>query len=348
MMSLEQSTKFRVWAAGNFAAAMMLAVVMVSSALTATARAEDVAGSQDYPLLGRYQGSEIVAYEVTQYDETTVLEGPFDPVDTSKRSGPGFKDVEGRIVLIYYKLPDGRSTLEVMRNYEDSLKGKGFSIVFNCASSKGTCFNGGEPDSGYHLGSAIGDPLKLPKLLGDYANNWFQEGGRYLLAKLDRPEGAVYAALYLGESNQGNVAVVKIVETKEMETGKIEFISAADMSADLTDSGKVLIYGILFDFDKDVIKPESKPTLDEIASLLRSNSDLKLKIVGHTDGKGTADYNLDLSKRRAASVVTALVSDYGIDVARLSAEGAGMNQPVDTNDTEEGRAKNRRVELVKQ
>ena len=133
-----------------------------------------------------------------------------------------------------------------------------------------------------------------------------------------------------------------------METGKIEFISASDMNAALTERGKVSIYGILFDFDKDVIKPEFKPTLDEIASLLTSSSELKLKIVGHTDNKGTPEYNLDLSERRAASVVTALVSDYGIDVGRLSAEGAGMTQPVDTNDTDEGRAENRRVELIKQ
>ena len=349
MMNLGQFAKLGMPVTRRIAAAaMMLVAVIVAPAIADRAWAEDVAGSQDYPLLGRYQGSEIVAYEVTEYDETTVVDAPFDPVDTSKWSGPGFKDVEGRIVLIYYTLPEGRSTLEVMRNYEDSLKSKGFSVVFACATSKGTCFQSGEPESGYHLGSAIGDPLKLPKLVDDYANNWFQEGGRYLLAKLDRPEGTVYAALYLGESNRGNVAVVKIVETKEMETGKIEFISASDMNTALTDSGKVLIYGILFDFDKDTIKPDSKPTLDEIASLLTSNPELKLKIVGHTDNKGAPEYNLDLSERRAASVVIALVSDYGIDVGRLSAEGAGMTQPVDTNDSEEGRAKNRRVELVKQ
>ena len=164
--------------------------------------AADLEGSADHPLVGRYEGAEIVGYQVTEYDEVTVLDGPFDAVDTSKWSGPGFKDIEGRIVLIYYKLPEGRSTLEVMRNYEESLKTKGFSIVFSCATSKGTCFQSGEPDSGYHLGSAIGDPLKLPKLLDDYVNNWFQEGGRYLLARLDRPEGAVYASLYLGESNK--------------------------------------------------------------------------------------------------------------------------------------------------
>ena len=103
-------------------------------------------------------------------------------------------------------------------------------------------------------------------------------------------------------SDRGNVAVVKVVETKEMETGKIEFINATQMDQAITDTGKVVIYGILFDFDKDVVKPESKPTLDEIAKLLQGKPDLKVKIVGHTDNKGTAEYNLDLSSRRAANV----------------------------------------------
>jgi OmpA family len=104
----------------------------------------------------------------------------------------------------------------------------------------------------------------------------------------------------------------------------------------------------LFDFDKDVIKPESKPTLDEIAALLNGKPDLKVKIVGHTDNQGMADYNLNLSKRRAASVVAALTGPYGIAADLLTSEGMGASQPVDTNDTDAGRAKNRRVELVAQ
>ena len=325
-----------------------ICLALAGASAVSAAHAADVAGSQDHPLVGRYQGAEIVGYQVTEYDETTVLDGAFDPVDTSKWSGPGFKDVEGRIILIYYKLPEGRSTLEIMRNYEDSLKANGFSIAFTCATSKGTCFTSGEPDAGYHLGNAIGDPLKLPKLADDYVHNWFEQGGRYLLARLDRPEGAVYVALYLGESSNGNVGVVKVVETKEMETGKIEYIKASEMDTAITDKGSVAIYGILFDFDKDVIKPESKPQLDEIAGLLTSKPDLKLKIVGHTDNQGAADYNLSLSQRRAANVVAALTGVYGIAADRLSSEGAGMTQPVAPNDSEEGRAKNRRVELVAQ
>ena len=97
-----------------------------------------------------------------------------------------------------------------------------------------------------------------------------------------------------------------------------------------------------------MVKPDSKPTLDEIAKLLQSKPDLKLKIVGHTDNKGTAEYNLDLSTRRAANVVAALTGSYAIAPDQLASEGAGLTQPIASNDTEEGRAKNRRVELVVQ
>jgi OmpA-OmpF porin, OOP family len=184
-------------------------------------------------------------------------------------------------------------------------------------------------------------------MVDDYVHNWFGQG-RYLLARVDRPEGTVYAALYLGEAGRGNVAVLRVVETKEMEKGKIEFINASEMDQALTGKGKVDIYGILFDFDKADVKPESKPTLDEIGKLLNDKSDLKLKIVGHTDNQGTPEYNLDLSNRRAAAVVVVLTSEYSVAPDRLSSEGAGLTQPIASNDTEEGRALNRRVELVAQ
>ena len=325
-----------------FASLAALAAVGLS---LAGALAADIAGSADHPLVGRYEGSEIVAYQVTEFDEVTIIEAPFDY--TKIPNGEGFKTIEGKSTLIYYTLPQGRSTLEVLRNWEASLKAKGFSIVFTCATDKGTCFTSGQDEGGYYLGQAVGGANDIPKMVDDYVHNWFGKG-RYVLARLDRPEGAVYVAIYLGEIERGAVAVVKVAETKEMETDKIQFVKASEMEQALDAEGKIALYGILFDFDKDVIKPESKPTLDEIATLLSGKPDLKVKIVGHTDNQGTAEYNLDLSKRRAASVVAALTGQYGIAADRLTSEGMGASQPVDTNDTDAGRAKNRRVELVAQ
>jgi outer membrane protein OmpA-like peptidoglycan-associated protein len=115
----------------------------------------------------------------------------------------------------------------------------------------------------------------------------------------------------------------------------------------LSDRGRVEIYSIHFSFNSDQIRQESEPTLKEIAGLLARHTDWKLSIEGHTDGIGGDNPNLDLSRRRAAAVKTALVTKYKIDGSRLSTDGFGESQPKDTNDTLEGRARNRRVELVR-
>ena len=124
-------------------------------------------------------------------------------------------------------------------------------------------------------------------------------------------------------------------------------VRAPDLAKALIDTGKVDIYGILFDTDKTELKPESRGTLEEVASLLKSDPSLKLEVGGHTDNTGAADHNMKLSLGRAAAVVDALVGTYGIDKLRLQPKGYGDTRPVAPNDTDDGRAKNRRVELRK-
>ncbi len=150
-----------------------------------------------------------------------------------------------------------------------------------------------------------------------------------------------------GAPNVGPRSVVVVVEAKAMETDKIVFVDASAMQAALTTSGRIALYGVLFDTDKADIKPESKRTLDEIAAFLRDNPTLKVVVTGHTDSQGTFEHNVALSERRAVAVVAALVQQHGIPAARLTAFGAGMAAPVAANDDEAGRSKNRRVELVK-
>jgi outer membrane protein OmpA-like peptidoglycan-associated protein len=123
-------------------------------------------------------------------------------------------------------------------------------------------------------------------------------------------------------------------------------IDAAAMASSLADTGSVAIYGINFDTAKSDIKPESAPAIEQIAKMLTSNPTLKVGIVGHTDMVGDATSNLKLSQARAQSVITELVSKHGIAAARLVAFGAGPWSPLASNKTDDGRAKNRRVELV--
>lgn len=125
-------------------------------------------------------------------------------------------------------------------------------------------------------------------------------------------------------------------------------VDSATLKSNLASTGQVNVYGIHFDFDKADIKPESKAQLDEIAKLLTATHTLKLRVTGHTDNKGSADHNQALSKRRADAIVAALVANYGIAANRLTSAGLGASMPVASNDNDQGRALNRRVELIEQ
>ena len=145
--------------------------------------------------------------------------------------------------------------------------------------------------------------------------------------------------------NDGRDYELVIVESKPME--KEVTVNADAFSASIASTGKAAVYGIYFDTGKSIVKPESDPTIGEIAKLLKQSPKLRLYVVGHTDNVGTLESNLKLSSDRAAAVVKALVGR-GIDAARLKPAGVGPYSPDTSNKTEEGRAKNRRVELVEQ
>jgi outer membrane protein OmpA-like peptidoglycan-associated protein len=136
-----------------------------------------------------------------------------------------------------------------------------------------------------------------------------------------------------------------------IEVVKIDYKAAQPVNLvekQLTEQKRAVTYGIYFDFNKDTIKQESEPVLKEIVQAMMDNPDWKLTVEGNTDNVGGDAYNLDLSKRRAAAVKEALVTQYHIAPGRLSTDGFGASHPVETNDTLEGRARNRRVELTRE
>jgi outer membrane protein OmpA-like peptidoglycan-associated protein len=145
--------------------------------------------------------------------------------------------------------------------------------------------------------------------------------------------------------NDGEDYELRVVESKTMEQEVTA--DAAALSQSIAATGKVAVYGIYFDTGKSTIKPESNPTIDEIVKLLNQNPSLRLYVVGHTDNVGALDFNLKLSADRADGVMKALL-ERKIDAARLKAAGVGPYCPEASNKTDEGKAKNRRVELVEQ
>ncbi len=292
----------------------------------AGAWAADVGGSADHPLLPRYQGSEIVLHEVEQFTDHQLRISP---------DRTASMELEGKVTRITYRAPQERSVLEVMRNYEAALEAAGFSLLFSCAR-----------------GQACGDiPATIetgPRQLAIWGGD---DNMRYMAARRQSPDGDVYASVYSTRNHSGgpsagrSMVQLDIVEVKPMES-RMAVVDARAMGNDLAAEGRVAIYGILFDFDRDTPRPESEPQLREIAALMTADPGLRVLIVGHTDARGAMDYNRDLSGRRARGVAAALSARFGIDAARLTPVGVGMAAPVASNRTEEGRALNRRVELV--
>ncbi len=173
---------------------------------------------------------------------------------------------------------------------------------------------------------------------------WFQEGrlrvyvNQNRLVDLNQLEFKPWSWVKLETGNETNplsFAKFRIAE------------STPDISKTLFATGRYVTHGIQFDVNSDRVRPESGPVLKQIAEALQKQGTLKLRIEGHTDSSGDAAKNLDLSKRRAQSVMQALVSQYGIAADRLTAEGFGASKPATSNDTPQGRAENRRVEFVK-
>ncbi len=286
---------------------------------------KDVEGSKDHPIISRYPGSYIYFYDQKEFDEFEILLGPekiFQGDDYVKKAKK--ERTEGKVTRIGYQAPKNRSVFEVFKNYEEAVKKANFDLLY----------------------SASGKDFSISDFLNHYFRlraGWSEDKSFYLSAR--NKSGNVMISICVLPGWDGPVALVGIVEKKEMEMG---LIKAKDIYEKIKSEGKVAIYGIYFDFDKAEIKPESKPAFEEIAAFLKAHPEIKLYIVGHTDNIGRLEYNFELSKRRAEAVMKELVEKYGISGDRLKAFGVGPLAPVASNSTEEGRAKNRRVELVEQ
>lgn len=310
-------------------------IAMIAAGISAAAA--DVEGSADHPLVPRYEGAEIVKYETEAFTDYRLLTAPAKNYGGLDKNLDATTTLEGRVVRITYRAPAERSSLEVFRNYEKALAEAGFTTVFACdrEACGGRNFNHAATPKHHYMGFAE-----------------YDEEQRYLAAKLARSEGDAYVSLYVvfnraggGPDKDRAMVQLDVIELEPMEE-RMVVVEASEMERDLASEGRVAVYGILFDFDKDTMQDSSKPQLDEIAKLLKASPELKVFIVGHTDAQGAHAYNLDLSERRAGSVVKALAGDYGIAGERLTPVGVGMVAPVASNRTEDGRARNRRVEIV--
>ncbi len=316
------------------------AAVLLLGIVSLTAAAEDFPGSEDHPLITRYPGSDIAWFDVQAYAEFAIATGPV----TGYRHIDDWMSVEGRLTRIYYVLEGERSVAEVYANYLKAVEEAGFEVFAKKLYSENS--RDKEIGSFAWLGVAYADRLPNSAGIQLLQGSATIGGSAYVAAKLTRPQGDVYLTLGASQYKQDMVVyLLDIIEVEAVEDGLVT-VDADAMSKGIDTYGKIALYGIFFDYDKATIKEESKEALEQIAVLLKNRPGLQLYVVGHTDMKGSLDYNIDLSSKRAAAVVEALTKQYGIASSRLLPQGVGPLVPVMNNQGDKGRAKNRRVELV--
>lgn len=288
-----------------------LLLLLAAEPLFAQEEDKDIEGGKDHPLFTRLSGFVISGYEEKEFERAKMAV----PIGKSGQNEYDYKEVEGKVTRIHYHNKKGvkATPLQVARNYINAAKKAGGEIVFN-----------GDGKPWYHQGG-LGNSWELTMK--------FTKGGNETWASIS------FDASYL---EPDLACFLTIVESGEM---KQEVTASSEMLDALNKSGRVALY-INFDTGKDVIKPESQPIINEIVKLLKENPSLNLSIEGHTDNTGDMAGNQRLSEMRATAVMNAIVAK-GIERKRLNAVGFGRTKPIADNSAEDGRAKNRRVELVK-
>lgn len=303
--------------------------------------AQDAPDTSDHPMITRYAGSVIDGYEVHGFNEYILPTGPAIRDDNGNRVPSEKLSLEGRITRILYRGPEGRSTLEIFRNYRTALESAGFEVLFSCS----------DKECGYLFHWLLYKDRKMIKTTKTSGSAFDRpEDIRYLSAKKTAEDGAIiHVSLLVAIDSiwtKKPVTLLEVIKIKSMDTAMVS-VNAEVMAEGIDATGHIAIYGIYFDTDSDSLKAKSDSTLEEIGKLLTKRPSLKLLVVGHTDSQGGYDYNMSLSQRRAAAVVKALTQRFGVDAMRLKPAGVGYLSPVATNDTADGQAQNRRVELVK-
>lgn len=327
----------------------------LSLALVACAAAQaqnaDVPSGSDHPLIKRFSGSWLAGARSVEWDAAAIPAGP-ERLKGDDRKFQSLIELEGRVSQRVYIAPRGKSALEVWRNYEQGLAAAGFkkrwSCERDCASAYFAWHYQLQPTQGFtwaqgYLDTPSGGRYSLTSALNS-------EQSRFLVGTLGPAGREVHVLLFsslAANATTGLVATyLQIVEPKTMPTGQVT-VDAQAIGQGLKDEGKVALYGVLFDTGKTEVLPDSKAQLDQMAAVLKAQPTLKVFVVGHTDNVGALDANLALSQGRAQAVVTAL-TQRGIAAARLQARGVANLAPVASNASEDGRAKNRRVEMVLQ
>ena len=294
----------------------------------------NVMAEADPGILPIYEGSELIYDDQFGFEEIPVVLGE----DT-------VNNVEGYIRRLWLKAPEGRSPYEVIRNYENAVENINGQVLFKSRDPQAI-----EIDEVYFDEYFSTTRQDRGLATNVFTHSYFpEELSEYLVSKatVNQVENYIIVAAGKGHwaAGQEEETYYEIVFV-ELEAMEMDMVTMEYLASGIEADGRVAIYDIYFDTGESKIKAESEEALAVIAEFLLENSAKKYLVVGHTDFIGSYQMNLDLSEARAEAVLEKLVNEYGISREQLTAAGVGPAAPVMSNQTENGRAKNRRVEIV--
>jgi OOP family OmpA-OmpF porin len=310
------------------------------SSNAATSFDKDIAGGTDHPALRRYEGSKLYMVGDENLGQAKIV--------SAEQGKPALRTVEGRVANRFYWGPMGRSPLEVYRNFQQALTAAGFQVLYACETEQ--CEKARVQELVQNLPREVNWRSFDPHVHGIF-NSGSQPRFHLISASKQVAGGTMYVQVSLVASDStapymGRVRqFVQVIEPATLDTGKVTVDTRAIQDG-LQRDGKVALYGVTFDTNKAVIREQSAAQLEQMAQALKAKPASKVFIVGHTDDQGEFEANLTLSQKRAQAVADALSTKYGIAANRLSARGVANLSPVASNASDDGRARNRRVELV--
>lgn len=317
-------------------------VAALALGLTTPAVAQDIGGVIEHPMVERYPGSDIRWQTIENYRPFRIAVGPV----TGYRSIDDWIDTEGRVTRTFYRYQGtDRAYSEIYLNYLQAFRDEGFEILAEGMfdDRRGTDVGARQWADVYFAENPYGTQGEVVSIGSGTST---QGGAGAFIARTDRAAGEVYVVVNVEQHAEDSVgALIDIVEVDRAELGLV-VVDAEAIGRDLEEKGRVVLDGILFEFDSAVLQAASDAALEAVATHLRAHPDDSFYVVGHTDAKGSFDYNSRLSAERATSVVEALVTRYGIARERLTPHGVGPLVPVFSNVSDAGRDRNRRVELV--
>lgn len=304
-------------------------------------RKKDIPGSRDYPLISRYKGAVIQNYKENDYG--TYVLGTGSPESKNFR-GHGnyfseFSDIEGEIIRTQYIIPKSEGLFKVYKNYKNALEKAGFNILHTDSDKKSSW--------PFWTDEVYWGDNGINRFKGDCYKPYARKGFYYIAAAGKYQGKKVYAAIFINYgSDSGKEFVLvsqDIIESKKMEKG---LVTAENIKSALASDGHIALRGIFFETGKSDIKPESEPCLKEISNFIKKDENDLFYIVGHTDSSGSFEVNMKLSSERADAVRKYLIKRLNVAHVKLKSAGVSFLAPASTNKTDEGRALNRRVEIV--